>query len=255
MTVAVPPRVVLVRPEFAGNIGAVARAMANFGCRDLALVAPRADLSDRQARAMSTKGEFILDAARVFPDLGSAVADCVRVVGTSANLSGQYRGQAAAPTPEEVFGELAELSPAGPVALVFGPEDHGLSNAETALCGRLVRLPTAGEYPVLNLSQAAMLCLYEWHKAAARRSASPAAAPPPAPPAASAHLERMFDKLEDALTRVGFLFADNPKHLMFALRNLVHRARPTPTEADILMGLARQIRWYVDNHPDRRPPG
>jgi tRNA/rRNA methyltransferase len=219
--------------------------MANFGARELVLVSPRADPADRQARAMSTKGEPILAAARTVPTLAEAVADCVDVVGTSANVSGTYRGQAAG-SPRAVMAELVARSAAGPVALVFGPEDHGLSNAEVALCTRLLSLPADPAYPVLNLSQAAVLCLYEWFLA---RSSSPRPEPAESPLAASQHLQRMFDRLKDSLTRVGFLFKENPDHLMWAVRHLIQRARPTPTEADILMGLARQIRWYVDNHP------
>lgn len=243
-----PPCVVLVRTQFAGNLGSVARAMANFGLDDLRLVAPIADTADREARVRSTRGEVLLDSARRFDTLAAAVADSVAVVGTSSNPAGQYRGQRIA-TPAEAMTELCGLAASGPIALVFGPEDHGLSNAEVALCTRLLTLPAAAEYPVMNLSQAVMLCLYEWHCTSTGLRDREAVGGPAPEVAASAHRERMFDRLEDALTRVGFLDRNNPKHLMFAVRNLLNRARPSPVEADILLGLARQIRWYVDHHP------
>jgi tRNA/rRNA methyltransferase len=255
-------RVVLVRPEFAGNIGAAARAAANFDVAELVLVAPRALPTDPQAAAMAVHGDAILSAARIVPTLDAALADCTMVVGTTARAAGLYRGQSMG-RPADVFAALAGEAAARPAALVFGPEDHGLTNEETARCSRLVSLPTGPAYPVLNLAQAVGICLYEIFLA---RSGLSAAAPkgpsspggttegpkkskPPEAPAAFAHRERMFEKLEDALTRVGFLFGDNPTHLMFALRNLILRAGPTQTETDILIGLARQIRWYVDHHP------
>jgi len=243
-----PPRVVLVRPAFGGNIGAAARVMANFALSDLVLVAPRVALSDRTARAMSTKGEPILDAARVVESPAEAVADCVFVAGTTARAEGLYRGQAST-EPGAVLAELIARGAHGPTALMFGPEDHGLTNDEIALCTRFLTLPAHEDYPVLNLAQAVAIVCSDWFRAS---QAPPAIAPNP--PANVAHTERMFTMLQDALTRVGFLFGPDPRHLMFALRNVVHRAGATSGETDILIGLARQIRWYVDHHPDRIDP-
>src|SRR5438477_290600 len=100
-------RVVLVRTEFAGNLGATARVMRNLGLSDLALVAPVASTHDRQARQMSTHGEEILDRCRVVADLGEAVADCVAVAGTSARAAGVVRHTVAAP-PAQVMPLLVE---------------------------------------------------------------------------------------------------------------------------------------------------
>src|SRR4030081_6916 len=103
-------RVVLVRPQFAGNLGAVARVMRNMGLGELVLVAPQADPSDRQARQLSTHGESILDAARIVPDLDSALADCVLVAGTSARTGGLFRKQTVGP-PEQIAPRLVEVLP------------------------------------------------------------------------------------------------------------------------------------------------
>src|SRR5262249_42514985 len=130
-------RVVLVRPEVAGNIGATARAMRNFGLTDLVLVAPVADPADREARRLSTHGESILHPARVVAALGAAVADCGLVAATSALTAGLYRGQNVGP-PDAVMPRLAAHTLAGPVALVFGPEPSGLTNAEVARCHWLI---------------------------------------------------------------------------------------------------------------------
>src|ERR1700681_3065472 len=100
-------RVVLVRPQIAGNLGATARVMANMGLTDLVLVAPGADPADREARRLSTHGEDILDRARVADDLGAAVADCVLVAGTSARVGGLFRRQSVGP-PDEVMPRVVE---------------------------------------------------------------------------------------------------------------------------------------------------
>src|SRR5258707_5745378 len=100
-------RVVLVRPQFAGTLGAVARVMRNLGLDDLVLVAPLADPADRQARQLSTHGEAVLDSARIVPDLDAALADCVLVVGTSARTGGLFRQQAVG-MPEQIAPPLVE---------------------------------------------------------------------------------------------------------------------------------------------------
>src|SRR5262249_2567097 len=122
-------RVVLVRPQIAANIGATARIMRNLGLSDLVLVAQEADRLSPEARKLSTYGETILHKARIVPDLADALADCVMVAATSARSGGLFRKQAVGP-PEEIARQLRAASASGPVALVFGPEPTGLSNAE-----------------------------------------------------------------------------------------------------------------------------
>jgi len=243
-----PCRVVLVRPEVAGNIGATARAMHNFGLTDLALVAPVADPLSAAARQRSTQGEFILHQARRVATLDEALADCGLVAGTSAQVGGPFRRQSVGP-PDEVMPEIVAALASGPAALVFGPEPSGLSNAEVTRCHWLIHIPTSPDYPALNLGQAVAVCLYELRRAWLKRN-PPAAAAPIAPYAAQ---ERMFAHLRTALEEVHFLYGPSADTLMHALRHLIGRARPTPMEVDLLFGLARQLRWYAAHHP-RQPP-
>src|SRR5438128_2209234 len=114
-------RVVLVKPHFAGNLGSVARAMRNFGLTDLALVAPYTFPDNPEAHRLATHGEAILDAARIVPDIGDAVADCVLTLATSALTAGVVR-RGMIGTPAELMPRLTEAAEKGPVALVFGPE-------------------------------------------------------------------------------------------------------------------------------------
>jgi tRNA/rRNA methyltransferase len=243
-------RVVLVRPQVAGNLGAAARVMRNMGLSDLVLVAPEADPADRNARQLSTHGEEILDRARIVPDLGAACADCLLVVGTSAKTGGPFRRQSAG-TPREIVPHVVEALPAGAVALVFGPEPTGLSNAEVARCHYVMHIPSDASYPALNLAQAVAICLYELRLAWLGRQVSEAT-----PSAPFADQERMFDHLRTALEEIHFLYGDNADTLMHALRHLLGRARPTAMEVDVLFGLARQMRWFAAHatHPTPPPP-
>ena len=243
-------RVVLVRPEVAGNLGATARIMRNMGLSQLLLVDPAADPCDREARRLSTRGEAILDRARVVAELGEAVADCVLVAGTSARTGGLYRKQSLS-TPDEILPHLAAACTAAPVALVFGPEPTGLSNAEVTRCQFLIHIPTDPTYPALNLSHAVAVSLYELRRCWQRQAAPSQASEPAAPFEVQ---ERMFAQLRTALEEVHFLYGENADTLMHALQHLIGRAQPTAMEVDVLFGLARQLRWYVRHH-GRQPGG
>jgi tRNA/rRNA methyltransferase len=238
-------RVVLVRPRIAENLGAAARLMRNMGLDDLVLVAPQADAADRQARRLSTHGEPILDRARTVTDLGEAVADCVLVVGTSARTGKLIRGQFV--MPEEVMPGLVEALPTGPVALVFGPERDGLTDREVTRCHHVIHIPTDPTYAALNLAQAVAICLYELRRAWLKQR--PATAEPVVL-ATFAEQERMFAELRTALEAIHFLYGPKADSLMHALRHLLVRAQPTERDIALLFGLARQIRWYADRHPN-----
>lgn len=238
-------RIVLVRPHYAGNLGSTARVMRNFGLTDLVLVAPYASTNDLEARRLATHGLPVLDAARVVPDLGDAVSDCVLTLATSALTGGVVRRGMIGP-PAEVMPQLLAAADRGPVALVFGPEPHGLSNEEIARCHGLVHIPVDPDYPALNLAQAVTVCCYELRKAWSGRVNADRAEPPPGPIVAP-HVdqERMFEHLREAFTAVGYLFGHRADSLMHAVRQLIGRAMPTPQEVKLLHGLARQLLWVA----------
>lgn len=236
-------RVVLVRPQNPGNVGATARVMRNFGLTDLVLVAPEADPTDPQARRLSTHGEEILNRARRVSSLEEAVADCVQVAGTTARTGGPFR-RGSVGLPREVLPRLVSALASGPAALVFGPERTGLTNAEVMRCHHLVHIPTDPTYPALNLGQAVGICLAELRQAWLEQGPHPAS-----PPLADfASQEHMFANLRAALEEIHFLYDPHADTLMHALRQLIVRAGPTAMEVDILHGLARQLRWYVRQH-------
>jgi len=231
-------RVVLVRPHYAGNVGATARAMRNFGLRDLYLVSPIADHLDAEARRMSTHGEAILDAARIVATLDEALGGCQQVLATTANVAGPYREHAYG-RPDELLPKLAGMLRTGSTALVFGPEPSGLTNAEVARCHGLIRILSSAEYPALNLSQAVAICLCELHHQWLLIQNT--ADHPTQPIAPFEDQERMFTHLQESLEAIHFLDGDKAETLMHALRQLIARAGPSPNEVRILHGLARQI--------------
>jgi len=241
-------RVVLVRPQIAGNVGATARVMHNFGLERLVLVAPEADPLAPEARKMSTQGEAILHAAKRVASLSEALADCVLTAATSARTGGLFRQQTIGP-PETILPHLVTACTGGPVALVFGPEPTGLTNDEISLCNYLIHIPTPPDYPALNLAQAVAISVYEFYRAALSSTATPAQREPPAP---FADQERMFGRLQAALEAIHFLYGPKAGSLIHALRHLIGRAEPTPMEVKLLHGLARQIEWYVKEYGPER---
>jgi tRNA/rRNA methyltransferase len=222
--------------------------MYNFGLRDLVLVAPIANRADQNAKQMSTQGEFILNNARIVHDLTEAINDCVLVVGTSGHSGGMFRRQSVG-TPEIVMPHVAAaLRQDRPAAILFGPEPTGLSNEIVTRCQYVIQIPTADDYASLNLAQAVAICVHEL------RNAYCSPLPRGEGPGVSGDLatvetqEQMFRQLQTALEEIHFLYGDKADALMHAVRHLLGKARLTEMEAKVLLGLARQIRWYVTNH-------
>lgn len=232
-------RIVLVRPHYAGNIGSVARLMANFGHRDLVLVDPIANITDHDARRLATNGVSVLDSARIVSNLPEALADCVATLATGGLADGVQR-QSVVGSPREKLPFLLESVGSGTVALVFGPEPHGLTTAEVSLCHGMIHIPTADEFPSLNLSQAVAICLYEWHLL--RAQIEPTAT---SDLANHADLDRMFAHLKEAFEAIHYVYGTKGDPLMHAFRHVLSRAKPTNQEVRMLHGLARQLLWLA----------
>lgn len=244
-------RIVLARPIRSGNVGAVARIMANMGLSDLVLVGPQCDHLDEQAMGFAARAKPLLAGARVVDSIPAAVEDCVLTLATSAK-GGMYRRQAGM-TPEAAAALVVEMAASGPVAVVFGPEDRGLLQREVLHFDRVIEIPADPQYPALNLAAAAVVICYElrqaWEKSAGRE---PAAQDDIAP---HGRTDILFAKLFDALDAIGFFRGQqNPDHLRLALRRIFGRVQMSTNEVDILIGMAQQIRWYYDHHSPRRRP-
>jgi tRNA/rRNA methyltransferase len=234
-------RVVLVRPHYAGNLGAIARVMHNFGLKNLVLVDPIADPSDIEAKRLATHGEFILNSARIAGSIEEAVADCVLVVATSARNAGVFRSTSSLPL-RLLAPTLRTAMSGGSVALVFGPEPGGLTNPEIDRSHYLLHIPANPEYEALNLAQAVGICLYELHSTLLSETDTSGAGDGHAN---FAEQDRMFEHLRRGLEAIHFLYGEKADALMHAMRHLIGRAKPTPTEVKMLHGLARQLEWVA----------
>ena len=230
-------RVILVRPRGSGNIGSVARAMKNLGAGELAIVG-KARTQSFWARAMAVHGRDTLAAATSHPSIREAIADCTMVVGTTCR-SGLYRSHSQ--TPREVAPAIVSAAKEGKVALLFGPEDHGLSNKDLEHCQLLVTIPTHSDYPSLNVAQAVVVCLYEIYLA----SLAPMKSDEAIQRAEAERIERLFEIMRFSLLKIGFLDSENPEHMLLAFRRIFGRAGLEEKDVRILTGMFRQIEWYA----------
>jgi len=230
--------VVLVSPRNPLNIGAAARAMSNFGVGDLRLVNAY-DVAFREARS-AVKAGHILAAAREYPTLAGAVGDCSLVVGTTSI------GSRAVEHPIrrlEYGGRLIRKHAAQTrAALLFGSEKFGLSNEDMAYCHWLMRIPAREEHGSMNLGQAVAVCLYE----VIRSTAAARQAPSPKQPAAGEDVERITGLLLRILARSGYVHARVAGSTELKTRRLVRRMNLTAHDAEVWLGMLRQIAWKLE---------
>lgn len=234
--------VVLFRPKFSENVGAAARACANMGVPRLIVVDPPAFDLDRARPMATSKGGLLLDKLEFHDTLAGAVAGAALVLGTTARLGGWRKGVI---TPEQAARDVGRtLGDGGGAAVVFGPEDAGLSNHETQLCSRLINIPTSDEATSLNLAQAVLLVCYEIFKSVSGQAATLAG---PTPARATTHAEReaLFSALRRTLLDIDFIKPDNPDYWMLPVRRLIDRIGLKRQEFNLLMGVCRQIDWAV----------
>jgi tRNA/rRNA methyltransferase len=226
----------MVRPRGSGNIGSAARAIKNFGASELAIVG-KARTRSFWARAMAVHGRDVLAGAKCYESIREAIADCTLVVGTTCR-PGLYRNHSRAL--REAAPEIVAEARNGKAALVFGPEDHGLSNKDLEHCQLLVTIPTHPEYASLNVAQAAAITLYELHVA----SLAPTQ-PNGIHRAGAEQVERLFDIMRNVLLKIGFLDSENPEHMLLAFRRILGRGGLEEKDVRILTGMFRQIEWYA----------
>lgn len=230
-----PVMVVLHRPQDLVNIASVLRIMKNFALRDLRLVAP-AEYDAYRVEGIAHKTGDILKRVTLFDDLDQALADCHHVVGFTARQRSAKRN---ALRPREAAAELVALGETDLVALVFGPEDQGLSNDELDRCHRAVTIPTSAEYPSLNLAQAVAVMAYELFLA---RGAPPFKAPRRvADPATQEQLERLFADARRALEAIDFFKTRNPEPIQRTLREVIHRTPFDAREVELARAMCIEV--------------
>src|SRR5262249_24798986 len=151
-----------------------------------------------------------------YDTIRQAIADCALVVGTTCR-SGLYRKHSRAPRAAAT--DIVAAARIGKVALIFGPEDHGLSNKDLEHCQLLITIPTHPDYQSLNVAQAVVICLYELYLAAATPVLDSEIHRAPAD-----DVERLFDRMRAVLLKIGFLDSENPEHMLLAFRRILGRA-------------------------------
>jgi tRNA/rRNA methyltransferase len=229
------PIVVLVEPQLGENIGAAARAMANFGLSRLRLVKPLQGWPNEKARAMASGADRILDSAALYDSLQAAIADCSFVLATTARAHDQAKPVIGA---DAAAAEMAPRVAAGEsVALVFGRERIGLENREVALADTIVTLPVNPAFASLNLAQAVAIVAYEWFKCT-HGGELPFTMPEKSPPAAKQQLDVFFADLERELTKTEFFRPEEKRATMsINLRNIFQRMAPSQQDIRTLHGV------------------
>ncbi len=227
--------IVLKQPRYPENIGAAARAMRNMGFTRLIVVDPENyDLQKIRKMAIHVSDD-IVNNIKVYKDLSEALASYQFIVGSTARL-GKHR--MAAVTPSEMAGKLSSIYENNRVAILFGPEDRGLSNDDVRYCHALVNIPTS-DFSSLNLAQAVMVICYEIFLAGRKRSVDFS------PRLANRHeLEGMYGQLKDILIKISFLNPENPDYWMNNFRRFFNRLPLRAKEVSIIRGVCRQINWY-----------
>jgi tRNA/rRNA methyltransferase len=227
--------IVLFQPRVPENIGAAARAMCNMGFKRLLVVAPR-DLDMERVERMATHAAMaVVRNMAVFDTLPEALSGFSWVVGTTARLGG---GRQVIPSPARLVEALIPVSEKNRVAVLFGPEDRGLTNEDLRLCHEVVTIPTA-DFSSLNLAQAVMVICYELFKASREDVQSYS------PRLASRHeLDGMYEQLKDILVRIDYINKEKPDYWLNKVRHFFTRLQLRAREVSIIRGICRQISWY-----------
>jgi len=226
-------RVALLNTSHPGNIGATARAMKTMGLADLWLLNPL-HFPDAEATARASGADDLLAWAQVRHRLDDLLEDCRLVVGVSARTRSI---PCPVLSPRECASMVREESEQGRVAVLFGCEQSGLSNAEIDRCHYLVRIPASPVYASLNLAAAVQVIAYELFVAHVTKGSKEIGCSPEHVPVSAGEMERFYEHLEATLVQLEFLDPVNPRHLMRRLRRLYNRARPDENEINILRGI------------------
>lgn len=244
---------VLDHPQDIVNIAGIIRVMMNFGIPRLRLV-NSIELDAWRIEGIAHRSMPLIEATTLHESLEDAVADCVFVVGTTA------RARTAGRTyirPREAGAEIAARSCEGPVAILFGPEDKGLSNEALDLCHTAAIIPTDPGYPSLNLAQACLVMAYEAFLAAEPTPRELPKGRRATRPPTQKELETAYRGIETGLAAIDFFKGRNPTVIMRTLRTLVTRARPDQREVKLLAAMGFEVGHYVDRLKggDPGPPG
>ena len=229
------PVIVLVEPQLGENIGAAARAMANFGLSKLRLVRPVQGWPHEKARVMAAGADRVLENAALYDSLADAIGDSTYVLATTARNHDQAKPVVSAQQGAEIL--AAKVAGGETVAVVFGRERIGLENHEVARADAILTLPVNPAFASLNLAQAVVIVAYEWFKLGSG-SELPFSAPDKSPPAPKQQLDAFMADLERELDVIEFYRPHEKRGVMSVnLRNIFNRMKPTEQDIRTLHGI------------------
>jgi tRNA/rRNA methyltransferase len=234
-------RIVLVEPAGPLNIGSVARVMKNMGLRNLVLVNPHCDPLGDEARQMAVHAADVLETAQQVATLPLALEGCFRAIATTARPRDVVPAAPLEP-PRDALPWLLDL----PSALIFGPEDRGLSNAELNYAQRFVGIPSSPDYLSLNLAQAVAVCAYELYQSVHTPSAPrlhPVLVQENLDLAPMDAIDQYIEHLSSVLLHIGYLYPHTVSSRMQKIRQIALRSQLAPSELALLRGILRQVEW------------
>jgi len=243
--------IVLDEPKDLVNIGGVVRVMTNMGLARLRLVNPDA-YDDRRVERIAHRSERIRSAIEHYATLAEAVADAVFVVGTSARPRAASTN---ATRPRSVAPDILRRTVDGPVAVLFGREDRGLTNEGLDLCHQVVVIPTSPDNSSLNLAQACLVICYELLLATGdfepEDELGRGKEARTTPPATQEEIERMYEALEQGLSRIDFFKGNRQaESVLRTLRGMLGRVEPNEREAKLVQAIGYKIAAYLDRRGD-----
>lgn len=231
--------IILNRPKYAANIGFVARCAMNMGIERLCVVTNgKAYDKDEIKRTATHFASGFIEEMRYFDRLDFALSQFHYIVGTTARL-GNTNLKRSIVTPRRMAEQLVSICYKNEVALLFGPEDRGLTNDELRYCDLLVTIPTSGKLRSINLSHAVMLLCYEIFVTdnGSIGTFSPKLA-------TSKEKEDMYDHLKEIFININFINPENPEYWMTSVKNFFSRTRIYTKDVKIIRGICRQIDLY-----------
>jgi len=238
-------KIVLVEPAGPINVGSVARLCANFCVHELRLVSPKCNYLAQEATNMSVRGVKILEKAKVFKDLNSAISDCSRIIATCGR---KEHGEIPLHSNKDALSWAIKSERDETIALVFGREDRGLSNEELLKANKVISLNTSENYPSLNLSHAVAIVLHQFNQFNDLNLLKPNQKT-----IHPANLIKLEDCINDAgslLLDIGFLMKHTYKAKMTKIKQLLLRGEIKDDEVALIRGIISQTRWKIKNKND-----
>ena len=245
MTTKKSLKLVLVEPAGSINVGSVARLCENFNVNELRLVSPKCDYLAQEAKKMSVRGLKILEEAKVYKDLNSALSDCSRIIATCGRKD---HGEIPLNSNKDALCWAFESEREETIALVFGREDRGLSNEELLKANKVISLNTSENYPSLNLSHAVAIVLHQFNQFNELDLLKPNRET--SHPANLITLEDCINDVGSLLLSIGFLMKHTYKAKMTKIKQLLIRAEIKDDEVALIRGIISQARWAIKNKND-----